>query len=464
MNDRTHLQQVGLELRIKTDIRYAAEFCRLPPLPPHAVLFSEILRDGQARGEPTGILAAVGHLKSTVLNLMKLQDLIDPDPHILFAARSHDVMLDTAGEVRRQVKRLWGEEGPLWKAHKFTTPRAIPHKFPSFLGATTNMGIEGNRADKAYLDDPIDRTSEKSKVYREDAIDWYNKEFRTRFNKGCTLSFIGSPWHPDDLYMSLIRRGSKVHCFPMISMPEPKLYQQFDNVHWHGEEYESGYLWTEQWAGADMDRVRREMGGTIPYRQRCLVDPQAILGDRFEPDWFGDWNFDSVSLDPIRDRLRIEFGVDLAISKKKIADNSAISIIGVDEVNNVIYVLDCVAGQWNAVELERELIKQGKKWKPVRVTIEHVADQKARVEYLTKNTWLPIIGQDSIGDKGARIDTLAVPIETGRIRFRHGLDDMEEEFMYFPNGTNDDRADSLEVAVRHIINVMDRPDYTPLMG
>ena len=89
---------------------------------------------------------------------------------------------------------------------------------------------------------------------------------------------------------------------------------------------------------------------------------------------------------------------------------------------------------------------------------------QARIEYLKVNTWLPIIGQRPIGDKTARIDTLAVPIETGRIRFRYGLDDLEEEFLYFPNGTHDDGPDSVEIAVRHIINVMDRPDYTPGMG
>ena len=410
-------------------------------------MFKDIIRGAQREGQNVMILASVGHLKSTVVNVCMLQDILrEDDSHLLFGSKARDVVVRTSNWLRHHLSSIEGE-GDVWQQNNFCSVRWNPSTAnPSWYGATLGKGIEGMRGNRGYLDDPIDRESQTSEVYRKDAIDWYSHTYRPRLNRNAHLTVIGSPWHPDDLYTELIRRGTETHVFPMTRSSCPKLWSGFRNVHWHGEEYDM--LWPEQWNAADIDGLRREVGGTVAFQQRYMCNPQAILGARFKPHWFH--YFDE--LEPkVRERLIVEMGIDPAISKTEISDNTSIVVIGFDHETNKIYVLENLAGKWDFNETVSNIKALAERYRPSRITIEQAAYQKALVDFLKTNTTLPVIGQKAIKDKVSRIDTLAVPIETGRILFRRSQHELIQELLYFPDGKHDDRPDSLEVAVRHIM-------------
>jgi predicted phage terminase large subunit-like protein len=343
------------------------------------------------------------------------------------------------------LKLITGKEGEMWAEKMFTAPGwGGKDGNPSWAGVTQGEAIEGIRGGRCYLDDPIDISSQSSSVFRSNAVEWYNHSLRPRLNRGAHVTVIGSPWHPDDLYAELVRRGIQTHIFPMKKVTCPPLWTDRPNVHWHGEEYDM--LWPENWKDEDTPKLMNDVGGPVAFDQRYMCNPQAIMGRRFKPEWFTFWD----KMPDLEDCV-IEFGLDPAISKSEISDNTSLCIIAFDKGTNKIYVLENPAGHWDFNETVTHLKNYAKQYNPTRITIEKAAYQQALVDYLMGNTTLPVIGQPAIGDKVSRIDTLAVSIQNGRIIFGKDQHELIQELLYFPDGSHDDRADSLEVAVRHIL-------------
>lgn len=431
----------------QTDVCFLAELINGQPLPPHAVVMYNIIREAQRRKEPVLILAAVGHLKSTVVGLCMLQDLLEnPNRPILFGSMSGDIVQRTSKWLRDGIYSIYGREGPLWTDRKFCAPKWDARtRDPSWLGTTLGHRVEGIRAQMAYLDDPIDKTSQTSEVFRKDAIAWYSHTYRARMNKGCPLVVIGSPWAPGDLYDEFVKRGMETHVFPMLKSPIAPMWARYDNVHWHGQEYD--LLWPENWNSTDIPRLKREVGGQIPFDQRYMVNPAAIEGSYFKPGWFK--YYDTVAGIPDRAGLIVEMGVDPAIKGTELSDFTAICIIGVSTATGNVYVLAHEMAKCDPNATLERIKALAAEWHPTRIVIENNAAQQVFVDTLRANTMLPVIGQTAVNDKKSRIATLAVPIETGRLIFHRDMHDLIQQFLYFPDAEHDDGPDSVEIVCRH---------------
>jgi predicted phage terminase large subunit-like protein len=441
--------------RLRTDLDALAGVIGLPPLPPHAKEFARIIRENQAAGNPVLILAAVGHLKSTTLGLLQLQDLLGPNPHILFGSRSSQVVASTGNFLRAALRKIFpteiderlNDEGFMWNSTAFMVPSWMPAtKFPSWFGAQLGTAIEGMRGNKAYLDDPIDRNSQTSEVYRGQALTWLNNTFMARLDKGSPFAAIGSCWHPNDLYMSMIARGFVTHIFPMLRTPKPELFSSYKTAFYHGEEYD--WLWSLQWAGTDIEKLIALVGGRIPFQQRYLCNPQAILGSRFKPHWFKFW--DSIPPE-VMTRSVMRMGLDPATGKKDTGCLTALISVLWDEQTGKIYVMDTVGEFLDPAVTRDRTVSTYEKYKHERILIEDVNYQVDLIQQLQR-LGLPVFGQGTESrDKISRIDTLAVPIEQGRILFHKTQQDLIDELLYFPDGKYNDMADALEIAVREIL-------------
>lgn len=432
---------------MKEDVDYASRLLIGYRFPNHARKIYDIIRDHQKERVPVIVLATVEALKSTILDLCMIQDLLEPDCHILLGTKAKDVRDRHSTWLRDSLKVLHGGEGQIWQDKKFTVPGWDSRgQNPSWFGATPGMSIEGMRGDKVYEDDPIDQDSWISATERKKAIQWRSFTFIKRMNTGGHETIVGSPWHPEDYYADLIGLGFECHAFPMRRAPCPDIWKAYKNVHWHGKEYP--VLW-EKWKRLDFKEYIRTNGGPIAFEQRNQCNPEAIRGQRFKTGWFH--YYDNLS-ETVKARLIIETGVDPAISKSQLADNTSYCTIGHDHETDLIYVLENHAGKWNFIETQEHLISVGERRRHSRMTIEDTAYQKALIDQLQHDTRLPIVAQKAIQDKVSRIDTLAVPISQGKILFKKGaMHELIHEFLYFPNGSTDDRIDSLEVAVRHIL-------------
>lgn len=436
------------------DVDYLSRLIGLPPLPPHARRYYDLITKAIAEKKSILLLASVGSLKSTVVNLIMLQHLIAEDPHIIFGSLAGDVVDATGDWLRNQLRVIFGKwiddlekkiDGYIWQTSKFCVPSWRPvSKFPSFFGATPGSSWEGLRGAIAFLDDPVDRKVQTSEAARRDALDWFYSTLKARLKVGSPVIIIGSPWHPNDLYMEILARGMEGHAFPIMRHKKPRLFEQFPNLVWHGNEYD--LLWAEVWKGIDIEQFKRDNGGHIRFAQRWLCDPEAILGARFKPDWFQFYT-EIPKIDFV-----IYMSIDPATGKRDIGDNTAMIVVGWDSARNIVYVLDCIAGHWDPVMRMRNLKALAAKWNPKKIWIEDVAFQYDFICQAKAETTLPIFGlEPGSRDKESRIDTLAVPIEGGRIIFHNTQQDLINELLYFPDGKYDDRADALELAVRKII-------------
>jgi predicted phage terminase large subunit-like protein len=444
-------------LRAGTNVENLAQEIGLRPLPAHAMRIYKLIRKAQAEGTRIQVLAAPGCLKSTVIGLCIIQDLLlEDDPHILFGSRSDKVVESTGNFIRAALRPFYGEEieqciksldGFKWEAKVFCVPGWKPSsKFPSFAGATQGTAIEGLRANRAYVDDAVDRESLTSEAYRRQARTWMDYTFLDRLDKDAPLAIIGSLWHPDDFYMTNMGQGYETHIFPFGRKVRPEIFKAFEKAEWHGEEYE--YLWPEQWDGVDLQALARDKGGHIAFGIRYMCDPAALEGTRFKPNWFR--YYDLPLPNDIHARLNIVAGMDPAVGKSDIGDLSAITVLGYDSVENRYYVLECIAGHWNPVERKNEVIKVGDRHQ-CKIYIEDVGFTHDFIEQLKRDTDLRIYGQEpGSHDKVTRIDSLAVPIEEGRIWFNQSQQDLVQELLYFPSAGHDDRADSLEIAYRSL--------------
>mgnify|MGYP007051341634 CR=1 len=75
----------------------------------------------------------------------------------------------------------------------------------------------------------------------------------------------------------------------------------------------------------------------------------------------------------VRERLIVEMGIDPAISKTEISDNTSIVVIGFDHETNKIYVLENLAGKWDFNETVSNIRALAERYRPSRITIEQAA-------------------------------------------------------------------------------------------
>jgi phage terminase large subunit-like protein len=112
--------------------------------------------------------------------------------------------------------------------------------------------------------------------------------------------------------------------------------------------------------------------------------------------------------DPLAKRkgLNVYVLVDLAISKKKSADYTAIVVVGINSDNHW-FILDIIYGRFNPDETIDNIFKMVSKWKPQKVGIEKVAFQQVIEFFLNKemnqrNIFFMTFGLKAEGKKESR--------------------------------------------------------------
>jgi hypothetical protein len=441
-------------LQAREDIDYLCDIIHARRLPPHARMIYNIIRANKAAGKKTVILTAPGCLKSTILGLIMVQDLLGDDPHLLFASAADKVVKRTGAFLRDAIAKVYG--APRIKAASYQTgwkdsdevfmaPGWTPaSRDASWVGVTLGTNMEGLRAGMGYLDDVVDERSTTSEATREDAINWLKMTFLDRLNGSPPVVAVGSLWHTQDLHMTLMAEGWETHIFPFHHYARPQDFAQYPNVIWHGEEYE--LLYPDRWPGVNLPQLVLDKGGSIAFGLRFLCDPSSLKNTRIKPDWFR--YFDLPLAPDIRNRLTIHMAVDPATGKTDIGSETSITVLGQDKTINREYVLESIAGIWDPVERRRQIQASNERWHPRKIFVEDVGAQADLVSEL-KVLDLPAFGLSTEGkDKIARIDTLCVPIEAGVIHFHLSQQELVHQLINFPGGRRLDRADSLEIAHR----------------
>lgn len=252
---------------------------------------------------------------------------------------------------------------------------------------------------------------------------------------GGVRRFIGTRYHYNDTYRTLIERGTVT----------PRIRLATHDGTLDGE--------LALWDRETLREKRRDMG-PYTFGAQIMQNPTADATNGFKREWIRHYaGSDGAGMTKY-------ILVDAANEKRKTSDYSAYWVIGLGEDRNY-YVLDIVRDRLNLTERSATLFRLHRKWRPHQVRYERYGlqgdVQHIRAEQERMNYRFEIIEVGGSTPKNDRIRRLVPAFEQGRwyFPFSHAYTDyerrtrdlvrdfIEEEYAPFPVGQHDDMLDSL---------------------
>lgn len=419
----------------------------------------------EVQASPNGHLDlwAREHYKSTIITFGKtIQDILashgdDPLPEwngreVTFGIFSHTrpIAKGFMRQIKQELERndrlkalfpdvLWAnphKDAPKWSEDDGITVQRKSNPKEATLEA---WGVvDGQPTGKHFLVLIYDDLVTKESVTSPDMIAKTTSSLELSFNLGSDgghKRFIGTRYHFNDSYKTLIDRGTVV----------PRVYKATEDGTVEGAPV---LLSAER-----LREKRRDMG---PYTFACqmLQDPKADEAQGFREDWLKYWH-----QEPSKGTTKYLL-VDAANDKKKGSDYTCAWVIGLGSDRNY-YVLDVVRDRLNLTERGKLVMRLHRKWRPHEVRyerygmmgdIQFIEDLQERENYRFSIT--EVAGQTPKNDRIRRLIPL---FEQGRVylpthlhltNYEGKTQDMvrtfiDEEFKAFPVSAHDDMLDAL---------------------
>ena len=204
-----------------------------------------------------------------------------------------------------------------------------------------------------------------------------------------------------------------------------------DNLHLDRESY--------LMALAELDPVTRQ--------QLLAGDWDAYAGGRFKREWFryykvtaDHWKIDGriVRHVEVKDRF---LTVDTAASVKQTADYTVISVWGVTDRNELLW-LDCVRGRWEVPDIVPQIEKVYRQWGATFAGIEGGGTQQG-VYQIARRTKMAVKELSPLrGDKLIRATKAIILAETGRLWLPESATWREEAEAELVRFTGDEKLDA----------------------
>jgi len=407
----------------------------------------------EVQAEPDGFLDLWSreHYKSTIITFAKsIQDiLVDPDITIGIFSHTRPIAKGFLRQIKQELEgnerlKAWFPdiiwENPRKEAPKWSEDDGIVVRRTSNPKEATIEAwgvVDGQPTSKHFAilnyDDIVTRESVTTPEMMQKTTDALALSYNLGAHGG-KRRFIGTRYHYNDTYRTLIDRGSAV----------PRIYPATKDGTVEGEPV---FLTREA-----LDQKRRDQG---PYVFACqmLLDPKADETQGFKEEWLK-----YASINPMG--LNTVMLFDPASAKKKDSDYTAGWVLGLGSDRN-LYVLDCVRDRLSLTERADLVFAWHRKWQPMAVgyekygmmaDVEHIRDRMERENYRFDITELG--GQQPKVD---RIRRLIPWFEKGRVYLPPSLDKtnyegrtvnlvrtfIDDEYLAFPVAAHDDMLDAL---------------------
>jgi len=184
------------------------------------------------------------------------------------------------------------------------------------------------------------------------------------------------------------------------------------------------------------------------FSAQYLNEPFSSENQLFKPEFFKYWNRRP-------DELFVGMFIDLAISERVQADETAIVILGMDR-DWRIYVLDYLKGRWKPTDIVGNIFDMHAKWKPHCTGMETNGFQRTlklacEDEMRKRKQYFPIdeIKTGPESTKESRIKSLEPFYRKGDVF--HSLwmkgKDLENQLQAFPKGRHDDLIDAMAMGL-----------------
>jgi len=297
--------------------------------------------------------------------------------------------------------------------------------------------LAGRGADLLIIDDPVSEQDALNPTMLDNIYEWYTSGPRQRLQPGGSIIIVMTRWSVRDLTAKVLKKQAEGGADNWEVVEFPAIFPDTDNV-----------LWPEYWKKEELEAVKSSIP-VAKWNAQYLQNPTAEEGAIIKREWWNIWEND----DPPHVSYIIQ-SYDTAYSKSERADFSAITTWGVFEPvegeGEAIILLDAERGRWDFPELKDNAYRLYKEYDPDMILIE----QKATGTPLThelRRMGIPVtpFTPSRGADKFTRMNSCAPVFESGMVwrpdtRF---ADEVVEECAAFPNGENDDLADSMTQAI-----------------
>ena len=297
--------------------------------------------------------------------------------------------------------------------------------------------LAGRGADLLIIDDPVSEQDALSPSALDNIYEWYTSGPRQRLQPGGSIIIVMTRWSVRDLTAKVLKKQAEGGADQWEVVEFPAIFPDTGNV-----------LWSEYWKKEELEAVR----SSIPigkWNAQYLQNPTAEEGAIIKREWWNIWE----NNDPPHVSYIIQ-SYDTAYSKSERADYSAITTWGiftpVDGESEAIILLDAQRGRWDFPELKEVAHQLYNEYDPDMILIEQKATGMPLTHEL-RRMGIPVtpFTPSRGADKCTRMNSCAPVFESGMVwrpdtRF---ADEVVEECAAFPNGENDDLADSMTQAI-----------------
>lgn len=363
-------------------------------------------------------------------------------------AKQHMMNIRTELENNELLKRDLGpfkEESDEWGSSSLVFKRHGAR----ITVASTEQSIRGirhneHRPDLLICDDVEDVQSTKTREGREKTYNWLRGEVIPTGDRNTRLIIVGNLLHEDSLLMKIKREveGEKT----LGIFKQYPLLDRHDLCLWTGKYPDKSAL----------EEEKKKVGSEVSWQREYLLriipsDDQVIY-----PEWIQ--YYDDLPGEEHPGYRGTYIGVDLAISSKDAADETAIVMAHVySRAEKLrIYILPTVISKKLNFPAQVDLIKEisvthlGKRCGG-EIFVESIAYQEALPQML-EHEGIEATAIKPKGDKRTRLSLTSTAIKSGLIKFpRQGCEKLIQQLVGFGVEKHDDIADAFSLLINATI-------------
>ncbi len=369
----------------------------------------------------------------------------------------------------------------IWSMEALQVNRPTVMKEPTVQTVSIGTTVTGDHYDLLILDDIVDFDNSRTEDKAENILEW------TR-----DLESVLDPRqeHTYTYYPMVVSTGRKVVGKNKVEFVDyvgdeavilGTRYFQWDyygylleeqeylglkslirNIYVNGEDDTQGYLWPERFDAKVVENIKRRLNSfrrfASQYLNRIVTEDEQLLPPEhvqyFHPasvDVQDDGHV-TINRDGHKVRVKPMLVVDPAVSQKKTADNTVLTVGGYDADKN-LYIFDVKAGRFTPSETIKHLFGLADKYKLSAVTLETVGGFGLLVYQVRDafKTYRPIAIREykPKGEKQARITSMLEPHWTNKTIYMQSylaiMPELKDELDSFPLSKHDDILDTFAI-------------------
>lgn len=305
------------------------------------------------------------------------------------------------------------------------------------------------------VDDPNDAGEIYSESSREHVKFWYDKVLSTRVNdpNNHARVIIMQRLHEDDLSGHILKTQNYERLIlPGEYNPDQEIKSNTALGFKDPRSSKGDLLWPERWTTESMQKLKQILGDDA--EAQINQTPKTASGGLFKRE---DWKRYQASPSDIS-----QIGIFIDAAQKPGVSNDYTVIAVWSQTPNGYYLLDMLREKTDAPLLEALTIRMANKWRPDFLLIEDKSAGSSLIQYLRRETTLPVLAFDPLQrDKVVRASAAVPSVRSGNCYLPDNIAGLEngntvnlvdvfiKEHETFPRAKHDDMVDTTSMMVEY---------------